>query len=70
MRGEADVSPSVHDKPLLVPGPTARKLIGCGNTKFWALVKAGKIEMADVGGRRLVVYASLEKLACPATQAA
>lgn len=56
------MSPTASDKPLLVSGPKARKLIGCGNTKFWALVKSGKIKMADVGGRRMVVYASLEAL--------
>jgi len=54
----------VELKPLLVTGPVARKVIGVGNTKFWELVKAGKIKMTDVGGgRRLVVYASLEALA-------
>ncbi len=64
------MSPSFPNKPLLVRAPAARKLIGVGNTKFWALVKAGKIEMADVGGHRMVVYASLEKLASPTAQAA
>ncbi len=54
-------------KPLLVPGTVARKIIGVGNTKFWELVKDGKITMADVGGRRMVVYASLEALAQPTT---
>lgn len=49
-------------KPILVSGPTARKLIDVGNTKFWDLVKSGQIEMVNVGGRRMVVYASLEKL--------
>lgn len=57
------MSPSIHDKPLLVSGPKARKIIGVGNTKFWELVKAGQIKMANVGGRRMVVYASLEALA-------
>ena len=51
------------EKPLLVSAPKARKLVGCGNTKFWALVKAGKIKTADVGGRRMVIYSSLEALA-------
>ena len=55
----------LRHKPLLVPGPTARRIIGVGNTKFWDLVKAGKIEMVEVGGSRMVVYASLEKLAQP-----
>ena len=49
-------------KPLLVSGPTARKLIGVGNTKYWSLVKAGTIETVEVGGRKMAVYASLERL--------
>jgi len=57
------VSPTIPEKPLLVSAPKARKVIDVGNTKFWALVKAGKIKMVEVGGRRMVVYASLEALA-------
>ncbi len=57
-------------KPILVSGPTARRLIGVGNTKFWDLVKTGRIKMTDVGGRRMVIYASLESLAEPAAQQA
>jgi hypothetical protein len=50
-------------EPLLVSTTTAKRVCDFGNTKFWALVKAGKIEMVDVGtGRRSVVYASLKKL--------
>ncbi len=36
-------------KPLLVTASQARQLIGVGNTLFWELVKAGKIEMVDIG---------------------
>ncbi len=57
-------------KPILVSGPTARRLIGVGNTKFWDLVKSGRIKMTEGGGRRMVVYASLESLAEPAAQRA
>jgi hypothetical protein len=59
------VSSTVPEKPLLVSAPKARKIIDVGNTKFWELVKSGKIKMAEVGGRRMVVYASLEALAQP-----
>lgn len=59
------LSNTALDKPLLVSSPTARKIIGVGNTKFWEMVKSGRIKMADVGGRRMVVYASLEELARP-----
>jgi hypothetical protein len=50
-------------KPLLVPNSVAKKIIGVGNTKYWELVKAGKIKLVEVGGRRMAVYASLEALA-------
>ncbi len=51
------------DKPLLVSGPRARRILGIGETKYWAMVKAGKIKLVDVGtGRRMVDYASLEAL--------
>jgi hypothetical protein len=53
-------------KPLLVSNTEAKKLIGVGNTKYWALVKAEKIKTVDVGGRRMAVFASLEALANPA----
>lgn len=54
------------EKPIIVSGPTARRLLSIGNTKFWRLVKEGKIELVEVGGRRMVVYASLEAFARPA----
>jgi hypothetical protein len=51
-------------KPLLVNNSTAKRLLGVGNTKYWQLVKAGKIEMVDTGiGYRMPSYASLERLA-------
>jgi hypothetical protein len=53
-------------KPLLVPGPEARRLLGIGNTKYWQLAKSGKIKLVEVGGRKMAVYASLEALAQPA----
>jgi hypothetical protein len=52
-------------KPLLVPGPEARRLLGIGNTKYWQLAKSGKIKLVEVGGRKMAVYASLEALAQP-----
>jgi hypothetical protein len=57
------VSTTVQNEPLLISAPRARKAIDVGNTKFWALVKAGKIQMVSVGSRRMVVYASLKALA-------
>jgi hypothetical protein len=60
----------VYEKPMLVSATRAREILDVGTTKFWAMVKAGKIEMADTGGRRMVVYASLERLATPTREAA
>jgi hypothetical protein len=52
--------------PLAVSTTVAKRTLGIGNTKFWALVKIGKIKLVDVGtGRRLVNYASLEQLVQP-----
>jgi hypothetical protein len=54
------------DKPILVSAPRAREILGVGTTKFWGMVKAGRIKMAETGGRRMVVYSSLEALATEA----
>jgi hypothetical protein len=61
---------NIEMKPLLVPGPTARKIIGVGTTKYWEMVRRGDIEIVRVGGRTMVIYASLEKLARPTPRAA
>jgi hypothetical protein len=53
-------------KPILVPQQVGRRLIGVGNTKWFELVKSGKVQVVEVGGRRMAVYASLERLAAPA----
>ncbi len=58
-----------YDKPMLVSAARAREILDIGTTKFWAMVKAGKIKMAETGGRRMVVYASLERLAAPMQEA-
>lgn len=52
------------ERPLLVSQAKARQLIGVGPTKFWELVKAGKVKTVTLheGGRPMVVYASLEAL--------
>ncbi|MSP02561.1 MAG: hypothetical protein EXR07_16155 [Acetobacteraceae bacterium] len=56
---------AIEMEPLLVTGPVARKLIGVGNTKYWQLVKSGKVTLVEVGGRRMATYASLKELAKP-----
>jgi hypothetical protein len=52
------------ERPLLVSQAKARQMIGIGTTKFWELVKSGKIKTITLheGGRPMVVYASLEAL--------
>jgi excisionase family DNA binding protein len=52
-------------RPLTVTVSTAKKISGLGNTTIWALIKARKLESINVGRRRLIVYASLEKLLLP-----
>jgi hypothetical protein len=53
-------------KPLTVTPRTAQQLLDIGPTKFWSLVRVGRIKMADIGDSRMVVYSSLEELAQPA----
>jgi hypothetical protein len=53
------------NEALTVTIPDARKLSGLGNTKIWALIKAGELKSVSVGRRRLVVYQSLVDLLKP-----
>jgi len=52
-------------RPLTVTVAMARKISGLGNTTIWALIKNGQLESTSVGRRRLIVYASLERLLSP-----
>lgn len=49
-------------KPLTVNHPTAQRLLGVGNTKYWELVKDGQVEVVKIGRRSMAKYASLERL--------
>jgi hypothetical protein len=49
-------------EPLTVSVRTAQEVLGIRNTKFWLLVKEGRIELAEIGRRRMVVYKSLKAL--------
>ena len=62
-----DASANVPEliKPLAVPVKTARWLLGIGNTKMWELIKTNRVETISIGRRRLVIFASLEKLLAP-----
>lgn len=50
-------------KPITVTVATALAVTGLGRTKFYELVRAGRIRTVSIGRRTLVVYASLEQLA-------
>ena len=52
-------------KPITVTVTTALAVTGLGRTKFYELVKAGRVRTVAIGRRTLVVYASLEELAAP-----
>lgn len=53
---------SEYRKPLTVPVKTACGLLGVGNTRMWELIRDRHVRTIKLGRRRLVVYASLEKL--------
>jgi excisionase family DNA binding protein len=55
----------MNTTPITVTVPHARELSGLGHTKIWEMISSGKLEAVRVGRRRLVVYASLEKLLRP-----
>jgi hypothetical protein len=59
---------NIECKPLLVSNAKAKRIIDVGNTKYWQLVKTGKIRTVDVRGRSMAVYASLEALANSAAE--
>lgn len=50
-------------KPITVTVPTALAVTGLGRTKFYELVKEGRIRTVAIGRRTLVIFADLEKLA-------
>jgi len=50
-------------KPIMVTVATALAVTGLGRTKFYGLVKDGRIRTRKIGRRTLVVYADLESLA-------
>jgi excisionase family DNA binding protein len=50
-------------KPITVTVATALAVTGIGRTKFYELVKEGRIRTVAIGRRTLVIFADLEKLA-------
>ena len=49
----------------MVSHVTARRLLDVQKTKYWQLVKDGKIEITEVGNSTMAKYASLKRLAKP-----
>jgi hypothetical protein len=53
---------STSPKPLAITIKTTGDVLGIGLTKTWELVKEGKLETIAIGTRRLVLFASIERL--------
>lgn len=56
----------MHDQslePILVSVNEGKKAISVGHTKFYELIREGKIRTVTIGRRRLVEYASLKEIA-------
>jgi excisionase family DNA binding protein len=49
-------------EPIFVSVKTACHLVALGPTKLYELISAGAIESTKIGGKRLLVYASLKRL--------
>lgn len=54
--------PADYMRPIAVTIKQACNLIGIKPTLMYELLGAGELESALIGGRRLIVYTSLEKL--------
>lgn len=49
-------------KPLTVTVKRARQITGLGNTTIYEMIGDGSIESVKVRGKRLIIFASLERL--------
>ena len=49
-------------KPISVTIQRTRELTGLGSTTIYKLIGEGRLRTAKVCGRRLVIFASIEKL--------
>jgi hypothetical protein len=47
-------------EPLVVRPKVARRLIGCGNTRFYELLAAGELVSFKDGKNRLITMASIK----------
>jgi hypothetical protein len=55
-------------KPLALTVKATCMLTGLGPTKVWGLIRDGRLEVARVDGRTLVIYTSVERLLSPNQQ--
>jgi excisionase family DNA binding protein len=62
------MSEALPIKPITVTVATALAVTGLGRTKFYELIKAGRVRTIHIGKRTLVEYRSLEELLTPAAQ--
>jgi len=53
---------TVAHTPISLTIEATCRISGLGRTSVWGLIKAGRLETARVGRRRLVLYRSLERL--------
>jgi hypothetical protein len=64
--GKAGRATRAQEKPLTVSHTRARQLLGVGKTKYWQLVKDGKVQVVRVGRCGMATYASIEATAAGA----
>ncbi len=52
-----------HSNPIFYRPKQARTLLGIGNTKFWQLIKTGKLEARKLGAATVITAKSLHDFA-------
>jgi excisionase family DNA binding protein len=51
-----------RQKPLAVSVKRGRELLDIGNTKIWEMINDGQLKSIKLGGKRLIIYSSIESL--------
>jgi excisionase family DNA binding protein len=62
------VGSSNQEKPLAVSVVRAKALTGLGHSTIYRLINDGTLETSRVGKRRLINFASIERLIAPGAQ--
>ena len=57
-------------RPLLLSTEAARRLLSCGKTTLFALLRDREIESVQLGARRMIVAASVEQFVARLRQSA